>query len=147
MDTKPNPLLTVVRELVTAAGQRDAFEMAPEFHLRIPNAPYLPLVIESWPARLGTLAQRRISVAHYVEQNGDLCADPDVELTETGHVIACQQWSHYTVCMAFEHRGDTGAYLPLTDARATASVEDLCRLWAGNLRSQGFIAAAQRLRE
>lgn len=145
MNTKDSPLLAVAREIVAAAGQTAAFETAGEFHLKIVNDPYLPLVIEAWPVELPIVPgeRRRISVAHYVELNGDLCADPDIVLTDTGHVVQCQQRNHFTECIRYG-RG----YQPETsivDAQATAGVEGLARMWARNLRAQGFIAAAKRL--
>ena len=43
-------------------------------HLSIENPPYMRLVIED--IGLGPNHLPAISVAHYFEQNGDLCQDP-----------------------------------------------------------------------
>ena len=45
-------------------------------HLSIENPPYMRLVIED--VGLGPNKRPAISVAHYFEQNGDLCQDPEM---------------------------------------------------------------------
>jgi len=50
-------------------------------HLSIENPPYMRLVIED--IGLGPNHLPAISVAHYFEQNGDLCQDPEM----------CLKWS------------------------------------------------------
>jgi len=56
------------------------FQAKGSFHVRFEKTGYQPLVIE----RHGDM----ISVAHYFEQNGDLIADPDVEL----HYPLAEKW-------------------------------------------------------
>lgn len=63
---------SIIEKILEKHGLLEAFQKSEEFHVRILNEPYMPLVIE----RHGEM----ISVAHYFEQNGDLVADPDVEL-------------------------------------------------------------------
>lgn len=63
---------TVIENILKEHGLLDAFQNSKSFHVRLLNEPYMPLVIERH--------DEMISVAHYFEQNGDLIADPDVEL-------------------------------------------------------------------
>lgn len=135
------PMLTVIRDIVAAAGQTEAFATDAHFHLRIENAPYQRLVIESWPTPDPLLGEtRRISVAHYYEQHGDLMADPEMELTDNGYPISikmdgagvyrCCYWRNETgqVMERYRERQDQLAFL---------------RMWARNIRAQGFIRAAK----
>ena len=46
----------------------------PEFWVRLVQEPWMPLVMETLRSPEGW----RLSVAHYVEENGDLCPDPEV---------------------------------------------------------------------
>jgi hypothetical protein len=86
-----SPLLAVVHELVTAAGVRQAFETEREFHLRLEQEAYMPLVIESWSAIPSYRSEKRhISVAHYYQQGGDTIADPDILMTDSGYPIEIQ---------------------------------------------------------
>lgn len=63
----------IIEKILEKHGKLEEFkENQDGFHLRIENKPYMPLVIE----RHGEM----ICVTHYLEQNGDLIADPDVEL-------------------------------------------------------------------
>jgi hypothetical protein len=75
--------IVMIFEIVKAVGQYDRFsQRGPHFSLKIENPPFMPLVIEAWDSPvLGE--QRRISVAHYFEQGGDLVPDPEVEITDT----------------------------------------------------------------
>ena len=43
-------LLQRVHAVIRAAGLFEEFESAERFSLRVENEPYIPLVIESWPA-------------------------------------------------------------------------------------------------
>lgn len=63
--------LKIIRKIVKATGKLEEFENEEHFHIRIPNEPYMDLVIESWDSPLKGEG-RRISVVHYYEQNGDL---------------------------------------------------------------------------
>ena len=63
---------TTIEHLLKAHNLLEAFQSQLDFHVRFDMPGYERLVIE----RHGEL----ISVAHYFEQNGDLIADPEVEL-------------------------------------------------------------------
>src|SRR5690606_17824898 len=61
-----------IEYLLKSHNLLEDFQNKDSFHVRFEKTGYQPLVIE----RHGEM----ISVAHYFEQNGDLIADPDVEL-------------------------------------------------------------------
>jgi uncharacterized protein DUF6908 len=61
-----------IEHLLKTHNLLDAFHKQETFHVRFDKPGYQRLVIE----RHGNM----ISVAHYFEQNGDLIADPDVEV-------------------------------------------------------------------
>src|SRR5258708_26419931 len=63
---------TTIEHLLKSHNLLDAFQSQDSFHVRFDKPGYQRLVIERH--------SDMISVAHYFEQNGDLIADPDVEL-------------------------------------------------------------------
>jgi hypothetical protein len=142
-----NPMLTVVREIVTAAGQADAFDSAKHFSLRIDNEPWERLVIESWPVSgADSLLSEKchISVAHYYIQNGDLMADPEMVMTDTGQPLSYQLDS-LGIFRRCYWRNEVGQVM--VNRRERNDQLEFLRMWARNLREQGFIEAARRMRE
>lgn len=146
-----HPMLKVIREIVAAAGQAEAFETAEEFRLSIENAPYMRLVIESHPASdaLGTSteARRFISIAHYPERQGpweDATCDTDLELLDNGALLGLTvaYGTHYTRVL---WRGENGRVYIAPQAKR--EVSSFARMWARNLRAQGFIRAAKAMNQ
>jgi hypothetical protein len=135
-------LLDVVKEIVEAAGKTQEFETAQEFHLKLEQEVYEPLVIESWPAMSSYLGEKRqISVAHYFYQEGDAIADPDILMTDEGYPIEMQQVLGYTSVLSKSARGAT-----LINARAKHEVEAFMDMWAQNIRDQGWLEVAAKLK-
>src|SRR5690348_3794763 len=66
----PAPMQRVVVDILQMHGLTEAFHTAPEFHLRLENQPYMPLVIE----RHGD----EVAIMHYFIQNDDLMRDPEL---------------------------------------------------------------------
>jgi len=133
-------LLDVVKELVEAAGVKDAFETAEKFHLRLEQEPYEPLVIESWPASPSYMGEKRhISVAHYAERDGESLADPDILMTNSGYPIEIQQLLGYTRVLSIGANGKT-----YVNTRAKLDLDDFMALWAENIRSQGWLEVAAK---
>jgi hypothetical protein len=62
---------TTIEKILTAHGIFEAFQCNENFSAKIENGPYLPLCIEKHG--------NQVTVTHYVEQNGDLIPDPDME--------------------------------------------------------------------
>ncbi len=119
---KRTPMEVTVTELIAAAGMTAAFAAAlrvgGEFHLRIENPPYMCLVIE-------VVAAGEISLAHYYYQNGDSMRDPEI--------VFNAQWLPIEITqdpVGYYRRADAGYYL--------SGVQGLARLWAANIRAQGF---------
>jgi hypothetical protein len=108
-------------------------------HLSIENPPYMRLVIED--IGLGPNKRPAISVAHYFEQNGDLCQDPEM-------------------CFEVERQGDDEfTFNPYTfqqvippiyqeiESNSTGhalrkQLELFAATWDKNIREQGFLKAA-----
>jgi hypothetical protein len=111
-------------------------------HVSITNEPYMRLVIEHIGD--GPHGLPAISVAHYFELNGDLCQDPEmcfeVESAPAGLVM-----NPYMFQMA-----NPPVYQEVSDdAQGVALARELrefAAMWDKNLRDQGFLEAARRLR-
>lgn len=71
MSTFPRSILQkVVTDLLYHNGLAEAFRTAEDFHLRVENEPWLPLVIERHCDQ--------VSITHYVERGDDLTRDPEM---------------------------------------------------------------------
>lgn len=120
-----------VEKILKSLGKLEDFQNRQEFHVRIANGPFMPLVIE----RHGTM----ITVTHYLERNGDLVADPDLEfrLLPDGSwlPIAIQHSTGHYFRAIFEKDGKE--YVRL---QALKELKTFARQWARNLLSQGFHA-------
>jgi hypothetical protein len=109
----------------------DDFHDQETFHVRFDMKGYQRLVIE----RHGEL----ISVAHYFEQNGDLVADPDVEVHYPSWVPTAITQALFGYRSKFiERDGQT-----LVDTRFDRQVSSFLRLWAHNIKMQGWAEKAQ----
>ena len=136
----PQFLATIV-EIVKAAGLFEEFtRRGRHFHVVIENGSYQPLVIEAWDSPIAGEG-RRISVAHYFEQEGDLVPDPEVEIRDDGWPIELSQVWGYTQVTVYQEDG--------TLLFAAESKRDVLHFlddtWAPNLRAQRFIEAARKL--
>lgn len=126
---KGSRMKAAIEKIVSVHGKIDEFIQGEDFHLRIENPPFLPLVIE----RHGASA----SVTHYFEQNGDLIPDPDMEFTITNH----EEWfpvatqfatGHYRRAIYFE---DDKKLISKNELRSQIQ---FANMWAKNLIEQGF---------
>lgn len=79
---------------------------------------------------------RHISIAHYYEQNGDQCPDPELLLTDTGLPIS-MSGGYYQEALSMR---DGVAYINRTIAR---DIVAFAAIWARNLCAQGFVKAAK----
>jgi hypothetical protein len=127
---------TVLAILQKAGGWR------PSLYVKIPNPPYMPLVIEAVDES-GPSGLPAISVCHYGEQNGDAMRDPEMcfELGFAGgaHLIPFTWRNDYAgveqVCRAVID----GRYVALLELQKQH--EQFARMWVNYLRSQGFLGA------
>jgi hypothetical protein len=130
-----------VERIVKAAGRLDEFNAVGDFHLRVENPGWMALVIEAHARMENTpgRGERRVSVTHYYEENGDLVPDPDVVIDEFGNPLEMTMATgQYTPCIwhSPEHDGW------LENKRCTASVNEFNGMWARNLKEQGYADAA-----
>ena len=124
------PMQKTVEELAAAAGALDRYNAAMEagetFYLKATVDGYMPLVVEV----LGST--REVSVAHYYRQNGDAMRDPE-------YVFETKNWRpiEYTMDgLGLFHRARPGFYLG-------GGASEFCRIWATNIRRQGFTDPTQ----
>jgi len=114
-----------IEAVLEGHGLFEKFQNQTEFHVRLEQTPYEPLVIE----RHGEL----ISVAHYYyDRQGDLIADPDVELNFpdwTPTAIQLSDGSYSTRCFEQDGRQFVG---PKFDSGVFPFVE----MWAENIEMQ-----------
>jgi hypothetical protein len=102
--------LTTVRNIIDAAERPDFFTARDQEPIQLLNAPYMPLVMESWRQEGHG---RVIAIAHYFVMNGDVTYDPEIVITEAGEPIGITQWTpagqvhknHYHRAGAQEHAG------------------------------------------
>jgi len=117
---------TTIEELLKSHNLLEQFQSRNGFHVRFTMPGYDRLVIE----RHGEL----ISVAHYFEQNGDLIADPDVELHyPTWTPTAITQSFGYRREKFIERDGKT-----FVDTRFHKDVCSFLAQWARNIQAQGW---------
>jgi len=138
-------LLQRVHAVIRAARLFEEFESAERFSLRVENEPYMPLVIESWPASDALQGEkRRVLVAHYIQSGEHQLPDPELEMTDGGFPVRLRQ----TVCEVLETpvlwRDATTGQIML-NGRGKRDIAELLRVWSRNIRAQGFIEAASRI--
>jgi hypothetical protein len=119
------------------------YSMQDGLYLNIENPPYMRLVIEQ--IGIGPNGRPSLSVAHYFEQNGDLCQDPEM-------------------CFEVERNGEEFSFSPYLFQQAIPPVyqevasdstgRTLCKKlevfaaqWDTNLGQQGFVEAAERAKK
>jgi len=114
-----------IENLLQAHNLLDKFKSQDEFHVRFDMPHFDRLVIERHTDM--------ISVAHYFEQNGDLIADPDVEL----HYPT---WTPTAITQIFGYRSkfierDGKTFV---DTRFHKDVSSFLAMWARNIKAQGW---------
>jgi len=117
---------TTIEHLLKTHNLLEAFQTQVTFHVRFDKPGYQRLVIE----RHGEL----ISVAHYFEQNGDLIADPDVELHYPSWVPTAITQAFFGYRTKFVER-DGKTYV---DTRFHKQVSEFLTMWARNIKAQGW---------
>ena len=138
-------LYGLVVDLVEAAGKEDEWELSKQvnrhhFHLRIENEPFMPLVIEAWNTGEGHI----VSVAHYWTLNGDSMRDPEVVMIGEGRILSFQQDPHVYNEPAVREETPGGVVWKV-EPKIYASIHSFTKLWARNIKAQGFIEAAKKV--
>jgi hypothetical protein len=134
----------VIRHILYLNGMAEAFDTTDDFHLRLLNSPFLPLVVERH--------DDEVSITHYVEQQGDLLRDPEM-------VLSLREWARHSGAMftgwvpkstepgGFGHVYPTGKIVHDGDdvprlhyhPRRMKEALSFAAMWARNLREQGFV--------
>lgn len=117
-----------MQRVITALAQKHGLDIRQAgAHLRLElGQSMMPLVIE-------VLLPGMLSIAHYYEQNGDLIADPDVEiftLSDGWAPAAIQQLGHYRNYVE--------------DERGQHDLAAFCETWAANIEAQGWLTRGRR---
>ena len=121
-----SPMQAVIYAILQLHNLTDVFNSSTDFHLRIENEPFMPLVIERHSAE--------VSVAHYFVQNSDAMRDP--ELT-----FRLPDWSPTSITQDTVGRYACVDDLPLGSRQRIRLLADLTaftRMWARNIKAQGF---------
>ena len=109
--------------------------------ISISNEPYMRLCIEH--IGTGPCGYEAISVAHYFEQNGDLCQDPEMcfELVPQGaHIVYEPYLFQQAIPPIHQEVFATGAENPRLKRQLTVFAQQ----WDHNLKAQGFESAAAK---
>jgi len=127
---------TVLALLQKAGGWR------PSLYLKIPNPPYMELVIEAVDES-GPLGLPAISVCHCGEQNGDAMRDPEMcfELGFAGgaHLDPYLWRNDYATVEQVSRAIICDHYVSLLELHKQH--EKFAAMWDNNLRLQGFLEA------
>jgi hypothetical protein len=127
---------TVLALLQNAGGWRHSL------YLKIPNPPYMELVIEAVDES-GPLGLRALSVCHYGEQNGDAMRDPEMcfELGLAGgaHLDTYLWRNDYVSVEQVSRAIIRDHYVSLLELHKQH--EKFAAVWDNNLRLQGFLEA------
>jgi len=122
---------STIEHLLKSHNLLEAFQTQETFHVRFDKPGYQRLVIERH--------DEMISVAHYFELNGDLIADPDIELHYPSWVPTAITQAFFGYRTKFIER-DGKTYV---DTRFHKQVSKFLTLWARNLKAQGWAEGAQ----
>lgn len=117
------PMQVTIETIIEQHGLTEAYQEAikggENLHLRLENGGWMPLVVEVFT--------NMVSVAHYGEMNGDAMRDPEIVFDPSFH------W------FAFEITQDpVGRFQRVPGGHYSKGIEHLARIWAKNLRNQGF---------
>jgi hypothetical protein len=128
----------------TIASLIEIFGGPTNIYASIENPPYMRLVIED--IGTGPRGHKAISVAHYFEQNGDLCQDPElgIELVNqnNGTVAYEPYFFQLAIPPAYEEVYPSGP--GCENQTLKIQLTRFLKMWDENLAAQGFIDAAQR---
>ncbi len=138
-----------LQRFITDLAERHGFDLdAPGAHLRLEHEPYMPLVIEK-------VGRYRLSIAHYQPRESvfdDPQADPDLEVftgyaewvpvavTQPEAVILGRLIGGYKCYASIT---PDGTAIDRFNPRGQADLARFARIWARNLRQQGWLTAGR----
>lgn len=118
------PMQVTIETIIEQHGLTEAYQAAikgegDHLHLSLSNEGWMPLVIEAFNGA--------VSVAHYFTQNGDSMRDPEIVFDPSFH------WFGFEIT-----QDPVGRYQRVPGGHYSKGIENLARIWAKNLRNQGF---------
>jgi hypothetical protein len=123
-----SPMEDAIRRVLEAHGKLEEFQKSEFFYMKIQREPWMDLIIEKHGDE--------VVVAHYGEQNGDLMADPDMTFSIKAGWRPMTFTNHYVGVFTRASWYEDG--ILLTDTRAHKDLVSFVRVWAKNIREQGF---------
>lgn len=137
--------MKIIAQILMEAGP-----LAPGFHLRIDNEPWMALHIEDIGLN-GPNGLPAISVAHYSEQNGNLMRDPEMlfeVIRNNGEIeLSAYYWRQdYLGIEQYSCRRDADGR-PYVVLELKKHHDIFARTWNRNLREQGFLEAFRQSRK
>jgi len=129
----------IYKRLLTIFPDLEA--MAAGDYKKVTNEPYMPL---SMDVLADTSYGRVISIAHNFIQNGDVMADPDMQLLVKFNKQTVQAMTFqndglgvYQECLFFDDNGKL-----LVQMKLLKDLNQFLDMWTKNLCDQGFVKAA-----
>ena len=115
--------------------------------VRIENAPFMPLVIESL-GEPGPDGHPALLIAHCGEQNGDAMRDPEICVEVVADNGALKLWPYYfrndyAAVERWSRQCQSDGSMTCRPAE-TRDLEAFMEMWDTNIRDQGFLDAFQR---
>lgn len=123
----------IYEKLDQLTGGLEEFLNEPSGRKALKAAGYMDLIIEDVSSKPG---QKKISLTHYFAQNGDLMADPDMEVgiypeMKMAEALTYQLDSLGIYQVVYPEEGKI-------DIRAKKELNQFLLLWLRNLKAQGF---------
>lgn len=123
-----------LQKVITALAQKHGFDLnQSDYSLALQLQGFMPLVIER-------IALNEVSVCHYYKQSGDIMRDPEVVFF-TGY----EQWVPITfeqspgIYQVVATTNDDNKTIEKVAPRQQADLARFCRMWALNLKHQGWL--------
>jgi|GEM_PF-307396 len=132
-----------MQRVITRLATRFGLDLAAgAAYLKLENDPYVPLVVEK-------VGRNLLSVAHYVEEGGDLAADPEVVFfTGYGQWVPIEVTQHPPAgYRAYAEPSADGKEIAHLDVAGQADLARFVEVWARNLAAQGWVERAHQIRE
>ncbi|MCP4539442.1 MAG: hypothetical protein GY832_20080 [Chloroflexi bacterium] len=139
MATRRKPMQVSIENILQAHGKLEAFQQAfrtgGTFYLKLEKECYQPLVIER-------VDSDRVAISHFFIQNGDVMRDPEIVFSyDPSQPVDFQFWpveiTQHPVGVYrrkfFERDGRK-----MVDTSFHSSVSPLVKIWAKNLKFQGW---------
>ncbi len=118
-----------------------------DLHIIIDNPPYMSLSIDDIGA--GPRGYRAVSVATFFYLNGDCCVDPELsfELVRRGSGFSYQPFLFYVAASAQIRRVYDIGDPKKVNREVQRELKSFAQSWDQDLRTLGFVKAAQKLQK